>query len=424
MGNDDMSGKPTPSQIDKLRQAWKKLIDQVFSSKTMKYMWKQLRKMAVEVIEVNSAMVELKRTSNASASQIGKYFEEAAAGAKKYGTSVSGLIHATAEWSRLGYGLPDARKLAEAAALFANIGDGIDISAANTTLSSTLQGFQMNADEALHVLDAFNEVAKTEAIDSAGIAAALQQSASAMHAAGNTLEETIGLVTAANAVGWDPGAIGTAYEAISMRIRGARAEMEELGLETDGMAGSTAALQREIMALSGVNIMRDANSLKSTYQILDELAVKWKDLTGVQQTAVAKLIAGDGQGSFFPDLMAHFETARRAADTAVHSTGSALEAQKEYEQGIQYSLDRLEASFQTFANHLLDSSFIKGIVDFGNTILNVMDRVTTKFGSLGTVGLGVGLFTGLKNVGKPKTSGFKYLFECADSMSVLLDTVV
>lgn len=396
MGNDDMSGKLTPSQIDKLRQAWKKLIDQVFSSKTMKYVWKQLRQMAVEVVEVNSAMAELKRTSNASASQIGKYFEEAAAGAKKYGTSVSGLIHAAAEWSRLGYGLPDAKKLAEAAALFANIG-GIDAGTANAALSSTLQGFQMTADEALRVLDSFHEVAATEAIDSAGIAAALQQSASAMHAAGNTLEETIGLITAANAIGRDPGSIGTAYETISMRIRGAKAEMEKLGLETDGMAGSTAALQREIMALSGVNVMKGADTLKSTYQILDELAVKWKDLTDVQRTAVAQLIAGGGQGSFFPDLMEHFETARRAADTAVHSTGSALEAQKEYEQGIQYSLDRLEASFQTFANHLLDSSFIKGIVDFGNQIIGVLDAVTNALGPMMTIGAGAGLAAFVKN---------------------------
>ena len=49
------------------------------------------------------------------------------------------------------------------------------------------------------------------------------------------------------------------------------------------MVESTAKLRSEILALSGVDIMKNANEFKSTYQILDELSVKWKDLTDIQQ---------------------------------------------------------------------------------------------------------------------------------------------
>ena len=49
----------------------------------------------------------------------------------------------------------------------------------------------------------------------------------------------------------------TAFKTISMRIRGATTELEEAGLETDGMAESTAKLRKEIKALSGVDIMID-----------------------------------------------------------------------------------------------------------------------------------------------------------------------
>lgn len=359
----------------------------------------QLQKIPKEVIVVNKAMVELTKVSDASSSDITKYFDEAADSAKRYGSTVSDMINATADWSRLGYNLPDAKKLAEVATLYTNVGDGIDMSTANESLISTLQGFKMTADEAIHVIDAFNEVANTEAINSAGIGEALQRSASSMYAAGNTLEETIGLVTAANAVVQDPDSIGTAYKTISMRIRGAKTEMEELGLETDGMVESTATLQEEIMALSGVDIMKDKDTFKSTYQILDELAVKWQDLTDIQQASITELIAGKRQGNIVSALMSNFDTARRATETAVNSTGSALKEQEEYEKGIEYSLKRLEASFQEFANHILDSSFIKGIVDFGNSAINVIDKITSKLGSLGTIGLGAGLFTSIKNVG-------------------------
>ena len=392
------------SWTDKLKQAWEKFGGWGFATGTMMTLYNQIRKIPQEVIKVNSAMVELTKVSDASASDIKKYFDEAAKSAKELGASVSDMINATADWSRLGYSLPDAKKLAEVATLYTNVGDGIDMSTANESLISTLQGFKMTAEEAIHVIDSFNEVANTEAIDSAGIGEALQRSASSMYAAGNTLEETIGLITAANAVVQDPDSIGTAYKTISMRIRGAKTEMEELGLETDGMVESTATLQKEIMALSGVDIMKDKNTFKSTYQILDELATKWQDLTDIQQASITELIAGKRQGNIISALMNNFETARRATETAVNSTGSALREQEEYEKGIEYSLKRLEAMFQTFANHILDSNFVKGIVDFGSNTIEVIDKITSKLGSLGTIGLGAGLFAGVKNTGKCRIS--------------------
>ena len=130
------------------------------------------------------------------------------------------------------------------------------------------------------------------AISSGGIGDALQRSASSLSSAGNTLSESIGLITAANTVVQDPESVGTAFKTLSMRIRGATTELEAAGLDTEGMAESTAKLREEILALSGVDIMADKNTFKSTYDILDELASKWQDLTDIQQAAITELIAG------------------------------------------------------------------------------------------------------------------------------------
>ena len=81
----------------------------------------------------------------------------------------------------------------------------------------------------------------------------------------------------------------TAFKTISMRIRGASTDMEKAGLDTEGMAESTAKLRREVMALSGVDIMKNENEFKSTYDILDELSTKWQDLTDIQQAKFLKL---------------------------------------------------------------------------------------------------------------------------------------
>ena len=71
--------------------------------------------------------------------------------------------------------------------------------------------------------------------------------------------------------------------------RMADTELQQAGLDTEGMAESTAKLREEVMALSGVDIMKNENEFKSTYDILDELANKWSDLTDIQQAKFLKL---------------------------------------------------------------------------------------------------------------------------------------
>lgn len=85
--------------------------------------------------------------------------------------------------------------------LYKNVGDGIDITQANESLISTLQAFQMTADESEHIIDVFNEVSNNYAITSGGIGEALQRSAASLNAANTSLEESVALVTAANTVG-------------------------------------------------------------------------------------------------------------------------------------------------------------------------------------------------------------------------------
>ena len=57
-----------------------------------------------------------------------------------------------------GYKIPDSKELDRIALWYKNVGDAIDIDTANESLISTLRGFKMEADEAEHIVDVFNEV--------------------------------------------------------------------------------------------------------------------------------------------------------------------------------------------------------------------------------------------------------------------------
>lgn len=245
--------------------------------------WRLPMQMVQAVRDINSAQIELTKVSDASNLQLSQYWDEAALSAEKYGAKINEVINSTADWSRLGYSLNEAKKLSDATTLIQRVGDNMTQESSSEGLVSTLQGFQLEADEVMRVVDEVNEIANTQPIDTAGIFAGLQRSASSMSAANNTLEETIALITAGNAVMQDPERVGNGLKTISMRIRGAKTELEAAGESTEGMATSTASLRKEIMALSGIDIMQDETTFKSTYDILDELSTKWSDLTDIQQ---------------------------------------------------------------------------------------------------------------------------------------------
>ena len=184
-----------------------------------------------------------------------------------------------------------------------------------------------------------------------------------------------------------------------MRIRGASTEMEQLGLDTEGMVESTAKLQEEILALTGVDIMQDKDTFKSTYQILDELAAKWQDLTDIQQASVTELIAGKRQGNIVSALMTNFDTARRATETAINSEGSAMKEQETYLSSLEAKTQQFEAAFQSLSNTILDSDLLKFFVDLGTTGVSALDSLINKFGVLPTIMAGVGAGLAVKNVG-------------------------
>ena len=82
------------------------------------------------------------------------------------------------------------------------------------------------------------------------------------------------------------------WRTVALRIRGAKTELQDAGLETDGMVESTAKLRDLIKGISGVDIMLDENTFKSTYQIIDEIGKVWKNIKDVDQASLLEAIAG------------------------------------------------------------------------------------------------------------------------------------
>ena len=178
----------------------------------------------------------------------------------------------------------------------------------------------------------------------------------------------------------------------------AKTELEDAGLETEGMVESTAKLREEILALSGVDIMENNNTFKSTYKIMDELAAKWEDLTDIQQASITELIAGKRQGNIVSSVMSNFDTAREALETSMNSEGSAMAEHEKWMKSVEASINKVKASWQALSQSFLKSDFLKGLLKgvsaLADGFAGLFDTLGTFPTLIATLGAGMSLFKG------------------------------
>lgn len=331
-----------------------------------------IKSMVNNVIELDTAMTELKKVTDLSTEAYSSFQKQAGSIARNVGASISDTINATADFARLGYDLQDAAELAEAALVYKNVGDGItDISMATESLISTIKAFGIEAKDSMYIVDMFNEVGNNFAISSVGIGDALQRSAAALAAAGNTIQESIGLVTAMNSVVQNPDSVGTAMKTLTMYLRASKTEAEAAGIETDGMAESVSKLRSELKSLTGVDIMLDDKNFKSTYQIMQEIADVWEHISDVSQANVLNLLGGKRNGNVISSLLTNFGTAEQAVSDALDALGSASRENEAYLDSIEGHLTQLSVAFQELSTNAISSDIIKFFIDFGTTLINV-----------------------------------------------------
>ena len=120
--------------------------------------WQVPKQIVQAVREVNAAQIELAKVTDLPSSTLNKYWDTATESAKKYGTTISDIISTTADWSRLGYNLQDAKELTDATALIQKVGDNMTQESSSEGMISVLKGFHLEASEASRIVDEVNEV--------------------------------------------------------------------------------------------------------------------------------------------------------------------------------------------------------------------------------------------------------------------------
>ena len=392
----EAAGKTGISMTDRLKMQFTRL-SSYFGAASVIIAGVQILKEGFQnVLDVDTKLTELYRVTDLTSSQYSNVYDTLTASAQKYGTTLTDLISQTADWSRAGFNDPkQAAGLAEITSVYQHIAD-IDADTSMENILTAYKGFepqlkkQFGSDAAAaaeHIADVYNEIDNNYATTAADIGEAVKRSASALSIAGNSLEQTAGMVTGITEVTQDPEKAGNSLKVLSMRLRGMKGELQELGEETDSNVENLSQMQGKVLNLTQgkVNIFDDAGNFKSTYEIMQSIADVYDDLTDTDKADLLETIAGKNRANEVAALIQNWNRVTQATKSAENSTGSAMEEQEKYADSLQGRLNSLSSSLQTISNNALDSGFLKGLVSGATGAVNAVNKIIETFDTIPTV---------------------------------------
>ena len=207
-----------------------------------------------------------------------------------------------------------------------------------------------------------------------------------------------------NSVVQNPESVGAGLRTIGLRLRATDAKtLQEAGEDTDGVVSSVPQLRQLIRDLTkvssndfkGLDILKDDGSFKSTYDILLSLSKIWDEIGNsdqgdLKQASILEKIAGKNRANIASSILQKPEMLEKVYNETQNSEGSALRENETQLDSIQGKVDQLTASFQEMWNTSISSDFIKGLVDAGTQITNLVTKAgllrTAFIGALGVAG--------------------------------------
>lgn len=354
------------------------------------------------VIELDTALIDLKKTTTMSGSDLATFYKDANKAAKELGVTTKDIIQSAADWSRLGFSdKTSSETMAKLAAQFSAISPGVDIGTATTGLVSVMKAYGIEAEEVLDgVMSKINIVGNTAATSNAEIINGLQNSASAMAAMNSTLEENVALFTAAQEITQDDSKVGNALRSISMRVRGYDEETGELSEELANITGEVYDLTKATENSQGVSLFTDETQehYKSVYQYLKDISEVYDDLSEKQQQQLMEKLFGKNRASVGQAILRNFEAAEKAMNNMADSAGNADAEMEIIKQSLEYKLNTLKETGVGIFQELFSQKDIGNIVDVLTGLLKIIGSITTALGPFGTALAGVGIAAFVKNL--------------------------
>lgn len=361
------------------------------------------RQMVQAVYDIDTAMTSLYKVTDETDARYEQFLNNANTNAQELGMTISSLVEQTAEWSKLGYSLDEAEDLSKISSIYANVGE-VDDATAVSDLVTAMKAYGLEASDAMKIADSYNKLGNEFATSTKDIGTGISNAASSLATSNNSFDQSVAMITGMAEITQDAGEAGNAIKILSMRLRGYDEETQEYSNDVEILDGKIANLTKTADKPSGISLFTDASkeTFKSTYEIMEDIAEIYDELSDKNQAELLEAVAGKNRGNQAAALIQSFQSGQvqKALNASIDSVGSAMQEQERWSQSLEARIQSFQASFQNLSNDFLSSDFLKGVVDVGTDIINILDIMIEKIGTFATIGVTGGIALLIKNFGK------------------------
>lgn len=355
------------------------------------------------IVSLDDALVDLKKTTAMNKTQLEDFYYDANDVAKQMGVTTEEIITQASAWSRLGYSSQEAATtMAKLSSKFASISPGMSTDEAQEGLVSIMKAFDIDPDDVeTEIMDKVNVLGNKFAEENQDVIEGLKRSAAAMSAMGQSFTDTAALFTGGMEILQDSESMGTALRTLSMRVRGYDEETNQLSDDLVNVTGEVADLTKTAQDSQGVSLFTDATQehYRSMVEYLGDIADRWDQISEKNQTELLQKLFGKNRANAGAAIIQNFDQVRAAIEAMDKSAGSSEAEMSAIESSLSYKINALKETWVGCVQDMVDRGDLGTIVTGLTKVSEAITFLLDKLGILGSIGLGAGIFSGIKNVG-------------------------
>ena len=246
----------------------------------------------------------------------------------------------------------------------------IESSEATELLTSSLNGYKKEANEAMSVVDKISSIDLAAATSSYELATALARTANSANDAEVSFDKLLAMIgTVSSVTRKSASTIGESFKTIFARMGNVAA-----GKDTDDMGEPLNDVEKTLNKMD-IALRTSRGEWRNFETVLDEVAERWKDFNSTEQSQIATAIAGVRQQENFRALMNNWKEVERLTRVAANSTGSATERMGIYLDSIEAKTNNLKNAWEGFIMSLNQSESYKQFLDWLTNVVETLQFV-------------------------------------------------
>lgn len=336
-----------------------------FINKIEQGIWK-----SIELVrELDTAMTNVRMVTGETKEEALQTMNAYAELGKELGATTREVASGSIEWLRQGFSTEEASKLLESSTKLSKLGF-IDAAESTELLTSTLNGFNLEAEYSEQVVDKLVKLDLQYATSSSELATALKYVAASAGMAGVSLDQMLSMITViSDTTRRAPETIGQGLKTIFSRIQNVSA-----GKDIDAYGEPLNDVEKRLNSLGIAT--RDLNGeWRNTWELLNEVGNKWKEYNSIEKSAITTALAGTRQRENLIVTFEHWDEVLEATSVSQTAAGTSAKKYEVQMDSIDAKVNQFIATWEQLVNNLNQSGTYAAIVDLGTGLLEIVDEL-------------------------------------------------